>query len=68
MLDQHSILVKRCTEIALSCVNADRRKRPSIGVIINMLNEMETAVVDVQGVITNGTIISYFVFDENQSR
>ncbi|XP_051186594.1 protein NLP7 isoform X2 [Lolium perenne] len=49
MLDQHSIPVKKCTEIALSCMNADRHKRPSIGVIINMLNEMETAFIDVQG-------------------
>ncbi|XBI51167.1 hypothetical protein VPH35_033722 [Triticum aestivum] len=40
-LQQHSEQVKRCIEIALSCVDADRHKRPSIGAIINMLNETE---------------------------
>ncbi|XP_037475198.1 uncharacterized protein LOC119352722 isoform X2 [Triticum dicoccoides] len=50
MLEPYCKQVKRCTEIALSCVDADRRKRPSIGVIINMLNETEG---NVQLVIKN---------------
>ncbi|KAL6870839.1 hypothetical protein ACP4OV_014687 [Aristida adscensionis] len=35
------IQVKRCIEIALSCVEADRHKRPSIGDNIIMLNDTE---------------------------
>uniref|UniRef100_A0A0A9CPN2 Protein kinase domain-containing protein n=1 Tax=Arundo donax TaxID=35708 RepID=A0A0A9CPN2_ARUDO len=41
MFEKYSKQVKRCIEIALSCVEADRRKRPSIGGIINMLNDTE---------------------------
>ncbi|KAF6998610.1 hypothetical protein CFC21_014717 [Triticum aestivum] len=34
--------VKRCIEIALNCVETDRQKRPTIGNIVNTLNETET--------------------------
>lgn len=40
-LDTYSEQVKRCAEIALSCLDADRSKRPSIGVIVSKLNETE---------------------------
>ncbi|KAL6638883.1 hypothetical protein ACP70R_023519 [Stipagrostis hirtigluma subsp. patula] len=42
MLESSSRQVKRCIEIALSCVDADRKKRPSIGDIVHKLNETET--------------------------
>ncbi|KAM3345632.1 hypothetical protein ACQJBY_020235 [Aegilops geniculata] len=42
LLESYSEQVKRCIEIALSCVEADRRKRPTIGNIVKMLNETET--------------------------
>lgn len=37
--------VNKCIEIALSCVEADRRKRPSIGDIVKALNETETLIL-----------------------
>uniref|UniRef100_A0A453A975 Protein kinase domain-containing protein n=1 Tax=Aegilops tauschii subsp. strangulata TaxID=200361 RepID=A0A453A975_AEGTS len=43
-LEPYSKQVKRCIEIALNCVDADRHKRPSIGEIINVLNETEIAI------------------------
>ncbi|XP_044433165.1 protein PSK SIMULATOR 2 isoform X2 [Triticum aestivum] len=43
-LESYSEQVKRCTEIAVSCVEADRSKRPSIGEIVNKLNETETII------------------------
>ncbi|VAH40198.1 unnamed protein product [Triticum turgidum subsp. durum] len=42
-LESYCIQVKRCTEIALSCVEVDRHKRPTIGNILNELNETETS-------------------------
>ena len=42
LLDSYCEQVKRCVEIALSCVEADRQKRPTIGDIVNMLSETET--------------------------
>ncbi|KAM3393612.1 hypothetical protein ACQJBY_014380 [Aegilops geniculata] len=42
--ESYSKQAKRCIEIALLCVNADRYKRPVIGVIIDMLNETETFI------------------------
>ncbi|VAH40100.1 unnamed protein product [Triticum turgidum subsp. durum] len=53
-LEPYSKQVKRCIEIALNCVDADRHKRPSIGEIINVLNEMETAI-QVPGASMNHT-------------
>ncbi|XP_044453845.1 receptor-like serine/threonine-protein kinase ALE2 isoform X2 [Triticum aestivum] len=40
----YSEQAKRCIEIALRCVDADRHKRPSMGVIMDQLNETETAI------------------------
>ncbi|MBC2899794.1 hypothetical protein CFC21_112614, partial [Triticum aestivum] len=40
-LESYSKQVKRCIEIALSCLEADRSNRPSIGDIIRKLNETE---------------------------
>ncbi|XP_024319298.1 uncharacterized protein LOC100831776 isoform X4 [Brachypodium distachyon] len=36
--------VKKCLKLALSCVEHERLKRPSIGEIVNMLNETETFI------------------------
>lgn len=44
MSDSCSEQVKRCIEIALSCLQGDRSKRPSIGSIVNKLNETETLI------------------------
>nr|XP_051205690.1 probable LRR receptor-like serine/threonine-protein kinase At1g53430 [Lolium perenne] len=41
---RYSVQVRRCIEIALSCVEAERHKRPSIGVIVNTLNKTESWV------------------------
>jgi len=38
-LESHSKQVKTCVEIALSCLEADRTKRPNIGDIVIRLNE-----------------------------
>jgi hypothetical protein len=38
----YSIQVRRCIEIALSCVETDRNKRPSIGLIATGLNKTES--------------------------
>jgi len=43
-VDSYSEQVKRCFEIALTCVEADRCKRPTIGLIVSMLNETETMI------------------------
>uniref|UniRef100_A0ACD5XIL2 Uncharacterized protein n=1 Tax=Avena sativa TaxID=4498 RepID=A0ACD5XIL2_AVESA len=40
----YSEQVKTCIEIAMRCVKADRRKRPSIGDIVNELNEKEAMI------------------------
>ncbi|KAL6596988.1 hypothetical protein ACP70R_047122 [Stipagrostis hirtigluma subsp. patula] len=42
MLESSSKQVKRCIEIALTCVKDDRTKRPSIGDIVHKLSETET--------------------------
>lgn len=44
MLESSSEQVKRCIEIALSCVEANRRKRPCIGVIVGKLIETEDMI------------------------
>ncbi|KAF8641895.1 hypothetical protein HU200_067603 [Digitaria exilis] len=36
--------VRRCVEIALDCIQADRHERPTIGVIIRWLNQLEHTV------------------------
>ncbi|KAM0846202.1 hypothetical protein ACQ4PT_055821 [Festuca glaucescens] len=41
----YCVQVRRCIEIALSCVEADRHKRPSIGVIVNTLNKTESCLL-----------------------
>lgn len=41
-LETYSEQVMRCIEMALSCVEIDRHKRPSIGAMIEKLNKMET--------------------------
>jgi hypothetical protein len=38
----YSVQVRRCIEIALSCVETDRDKRPSIGLIVTGLNKKES--------------------------
>jgi hypothetical protein len=40
-LESNCKQVKRCIEIALSCVETDRHKRPTIGKIVNELNVTE---------------------------
>jgi len=40
-MEPYSEQVMRCIEIALSCVEMERKKRPSIGDIIDKLNKME---------------------------
>jgi hypothetical protein len=40
--ETYSEQIMKCIEIALSCVENDRHKRPSIGDIIDKLNKMET--------------------------
>ncbi|KAL6639788.1 hypothetical protein ACP70R_022610 [Stipagrostis hirtigluma subsp. patula] len=52
MLESSSKQVKRCIEIALTCVEADRTKRPSIGNIVHKLSETET---DQEGHRSNAT-------------
>ncbi|XP_037408793.1 uncharacterized protein LOC119270845 [Triticum dicoccoides] len=42
LLESYSEQVKRCIVVALSCVEDDRQKRPTIGDIVNMLTETET--------------------------
>lgn len=44
LLGEYCRQVKICTEIALECVNGDRKKRPSIVAIIERLNETEPAI------------------------
>lgn len=41
-LDTYCKQVMRCIEVALSCLENDRHKRPSIGDIVDNLNKMET--------------------------
>jgi hypothetical protein len=43
-MNVYSIQVRRCIEIALSCVEAGRNKRPSIGVIIKNLCRTESII------------------------
>ncbi|XP_071675817.1 uncharacterized protein [Lolium perenne] len=43
-MNVYSIQVRRCIEIALSCVEAGRHKRPSIGVIIQNLCRTESII------------------------
>nr|XP_051206669.1 putative cysteine-rich receptor-like protein kinase 16 isoform X6 [Lolium perenne] len=40
----YSIQTRSCIEIALSCVEKDRRKRPSIGAIVSNLNQTEYGI------------------------
>jgi hypothetical protein len=40
----YSIQTRRRIEIALSCVENDRRKRPSIGAIVSNLNQTEYGI------------------------
>jgi hypothetical protein len=40
----YSIQARRCIEIAMSCVETDRRKRPSIGAIVSNLNQTEYGI------------------------
>uniref|UniRef100_A0A8R7PMC4 non-specific serine/threonine protein kinase n=1 Tax=Triticum urartu TaxID=4572 RepID=A0A8R7PMC4_TRIUA len=42
LLESYSEQVNRCIVIALSCVEDDRQKRPTIGDIVNMLTDTET--------------------------
>ncbi|XP_048547393.1 uncharacterized protein LOC125526816 [Triticum urartu] len=42
LLESYSEQVNICMEIALSCLETDRQKRPTIGDIVNMLTETET--------------------------
>ncbi|KAM3198718.1 hypothetical protein ACQJBY_073717 [Aegilops geniculata] len=51
-LEPYCEQVKRCIEIALSCVDADRHKRPTMGVIIEKLNETEPALQSVGASMT----------------
>lgn len=41
-LESYYKQVKRCIQIAVRCVEVDRHKRPTIGDIVNELNETET--------------------------
>ncbi|CAM0908288.1 unnamed protein product [Alopecurus aequalis] len=51
VLKSYSEQVKRCMEIALSCVEADRQLRPNIGDIVCMLNETETMIPDIWDIL-----------------
>lgn len=43
--DETNLLgVKKCTEIAMSCVETDRNNRPSIEMIIGDLNELDAQI------------------------
>ncbi|XP_045085308.1 uncharacterized protein [Aegilops tauschii subsp. strangulata] len=44
MVQSYLEQVKTCIEIALSCVEADRQKRPDIGYIVNKLDETEMLI------------------------
>uniref|UniRef100_A0A8R7NVK9 Protein kinase domain-containing protein n=2 Tax=Triticum urartu TaxID=4572 RepID=A0A8R7NVK9_TRIUA len=43
-LEAYCVQVKTCIEIALKCVQADRRKRPSINDIIDKMNQTENMI------------------------
>ncbi|XP_045090554.1 cysteine-rich receptor-like protein kinase 44 isoform X3 [Aegilops tauschii subsp. strangulata] len=43
-LEGYSQQIKKCLEIAFKCVELDRHERPSIGDIIDRLNETETLI------------------------
>jgi hypothetical protein len=57
-LDAYCEQVNICTEIALSCMEIDRHKRPSIVDIINQLNDTEAMIDKV--IIVISTIIKAF--------
>ena len=40
--EEHCRQVKRCIELALDCVEADRHKRPTVREIIKELKQVET--------------------------
>ena len=42
--ESYSEQIKRCIEIALTCVEVDRHKRPTAGDIVNKLNEVDIMV------------------------
>ncbi|XP_066339737.1 uncharacterized protein [Miscanthus floridulus] len=44
IVDIYCNQVKKCIEIALECVEADRQRRPSIGHIVNALDETENRI------------------------
>ncbi|KAJ1256764.1 hypothetical protein BS78_K312900 [Paspalum vaginatum] len=41
-MEQECHQVKRCIEIAVSCINADRHRRPAISAIVRELKEIDT--------------------------
>lgn len=55
-LEAYCQQVKRCIEIALNSVEADRDKRPSIGEIIDMLNKTETGCQE-KGTVTSTELL-----------
>ncbi|XP_066337213.1 uncharacterized protein [Miscanthus floridulus] len=54
-LETYSEQVMRCIEMALTCVETDRHKRPSIGAIIEKLNKMYTTTDQVLPVDTSSS-------------
>ncbi|XP_066337731.1 uncharacterized protein [Miscanthus floridulus] len=53
--ETYSEQVMRCIEMALTCVETDRHKRPSIGAIIEKLNKMDTTTDQVLPVDTSSS-------------
>ena len=46
MLPDTSHGVKKCIEIALRCVEADRVKRPTIAEVVDELSKIDTTIID----------------------
>nr|XP_051190374.1 cysteine-rich receptor-like protein kinase 40 [Lolium perenne] len=57
LINAYSIQIRRCIEIALSCVKANRDQRPSIGVIVNTLTKTE-ALIQIPDALRNDSASS----------
>ncbi|VAH40290.1 unnamed protein product [Triticum turgidum subsp. durum] len=63
-LESYSKQVKRCIEIAVSCLETDRNKRPSIGDIVHELNKTYTMLQFGSG-LTNDQGLSFSSIDQS---
>jgi hypothetical protein len=63
-MNVYSMQVRKCIEIALSCVTDNQNKRPSIAVIVNNLNRTES-IIQILDALRNGwtspTDVSFFL-------